>query len=370
MYIDDLYPDTVPIQTMYLDPNNPRFWTEREGTLIADSKVPDDKVQERTNTIMEGNHGVNELKESILRNGFLPLDRIVVRPLDGVDGSYVVVEGNRRLCALQKLRTEIDEYLINEEGIDDAYLDRLKESTDNLNVLIYKGGDTHDISWLLQGIRHISGIKDWAPAQRARLVANQVNNRGLGFKEVGQAFGLTAHAVGRLYRAYNALCQMKDDEEFGGKAKNNYFSLFEEVIRKRTVRDWLHWDDNTQSFEHYENLHQFYSWIVPDEDHDEEPRRIDDPKEIKELDYLISGQHWDLMRRIDAHELDIRQASAQAQDAAPDIDWRECIKRAAALLSDIPIEAVESEPVSFIEELEKLQESIGKKRRMAEALKE
>ena len=52
-------------------------------------------------------HGVTELQYSILRNGFLPLDRIVVRPISGSNGKYVVVEGTRRLAALRFLRQQI-----------------------------------------------------------------------------------------------------------------------------------------------------------------------------------------------------------------------------------------------------------------------
>ena len=112
-------------------------------------------------------HGLVELKNSILRNGFLPLDRIVVRELDGIRGKYVVIEGNRRLAALKWLRSDIDEGLVAEEGIDpdSDYLEKLAESTKEIEVLVYLGDDKNDIAWILQGIRHIGGIRDWEPAQ-------------------------------------------------------------------------------------------------------------------------------------------------------------------------------------------------------------
>jgi len=166
MYVDQLEEQRISVENLFLDPNNPRFWTERTTKDVPDAKIPDDKVQTTTFSAIN-QHGVEELRDSILRNGFLPLDRIVVRPIAGHDGKYVVVEGNRRLAALKSLRQQIADDLISEENISADYLENLKESTDVLEVLVYTGTDTADIAWRLQGIRHISGIRDWQPAQRA-----------------------------------------------------------------------------------------------------------------------------------------------------------------------------------------------------------
>ena len=102
-----------------------------------------------------------------------------------------------------------------------------------------------------------AGIRPWQPAQRARLVADQIESKGLSFSEAGQKFGLSAQAVGRLYRAYKALEQMRQDDDFQGKALNEYFSLFEEAIRNRQTRDWLGWRDELTQFENTSNLKQF-----------------------------------------------------------------------------------------------------------------
>lgn len=105
MYNDQLEERQVEISSVFLDPNNPRFWSEQTkiSNEVPDSKVPEDVHQLRAFDRIK-NHGLEELKNSILRNGFLPLDRIVVRELVGLSGSYVVIEGNRRLAALKWLR--------------------------------------------------------------------------------------------------------------------------------------------------------------------------------------------------------------------------------------------------------------------------
>ena len=307
MYIDQLEVSKLRFDQIFLDPNNPRFWAEKTTRDVPDAKIPGPRVQSRAFDDISTKHGIRELRDSILRNGFLPLDRIVVRPIETHEGKFVIVEGNRRFAALKSLREEIEVGTVDEDGISDDYLENLLTDTRELEVLIYGGVETHDISWLLQGIRHIGGIRAWSPAQRGRLVAEQIDERGIGFREASQTFGLSAQAVGRLYRAYKALEQMRDDDEFGGKARNEYFTLFEEAIRKKPVQEWLGWNNDAWKFETEINLKRFYSWISPDEEHENE-RRIHDPRQIKDLASLIAGNHSILLDQIDNYELSIEKA--------------------------------------------------------------
>ena len=189
MYSQDFEELSLPVDKIYLDPNNPRFWTQKTTRDIADRRIPDQDVQTRTMKDIE-THDIKELMNSILRNGFLPLDRIVVREIENNPDKYVVVEGNRRLAALKTIRQQIEDEVIDEEGITLGHKENLLESTNKIITLVYKGDEKKEIAWLLQGIRHISGIREWAPAQRARLLADQIDSHGLMFREAGQKFGL------------------------------------------------------------------------------------------------------------------------------------------------------------------------------------
>ena len=366
MYADQLTEKTLQFDQIYLDPNNPRFWTEKTTRDVPDTKIPEDKIQERALNAISS-LGVRELRDSILRNGFLPLDRIVVRPIADHSDKHVIVEGNRRFAALRTLRQEIEEGTVDEEGISDDYLDRLVNDTNNLDVLIYEGGDTHDISWLLQGIRHISGIRNWEPAQRARLVAEQIDEKNIGFKAAGQTFGLSAQAVGRLYRAYKALEQMRDDEEFSSKARNDYFTLFEGAIQNKDLKEWLGWNNDAWQFENETNLKQFYSWISPDEEQ-ENQRRIHDPRQIKDLGFLIAGNHNTLLAQIDQYEISIEEAYGKVKGMQGALDWKEKIEQARKLIADLPQEAMFEETEAFLEALNTIDEQISKRKAAIAAL--
>lgn len=361
MYNDELEARSIPLSNLFLDPNNPRFWTEQEVREVPDSKAPEIKVQEKTQKQIE-KFGVEELYYSILRNGFLPLDRIVVRPIKGFSDMYVAVEGNRRLAALKKLHRNISDGVINEEGIDQDYLASLLGSIEKIEVLIYKGVNTGDISWLLQGIRHISGIADWKPAQRARLIAQQIEGEDgaakMTFTQAGQKFGLTAKAAGRLYRAYKGLQQMREDDDYGTKAVNEYFSLFEEAYKNSKVREWLGWDDKEYKFENEDHLKQFYGWITPDEDHNSE-RRIDDPKEIQKLATLLEKKREDLIGQVDRYETQIDAAAERATETSGS-DWQKEVERAKDIITGLPIiKIIRSQPEELKTALEDMRDIVA-----------
>jgi ParB-like chromosome segregation protein Spo0J len=369
MYNDQLQEKTIPVDDLFLDPNNPRFWSEQTQKTadVPDSKVPDEAHQNRTRTRI-GEHGLEELKNSILRNGFLPLDRIVVRQLDGLPGKYVVIEGNRRLAALKMLREQIALGTVAETGIGEEYLQTIMANTNTVNVLVYEGAEKKDIAWILQGIRHIGGIRDWMPAQQGKLVADQIDKEGLSLSEAGQRFGLSAQAVGRRYRSYKALEQMRQDEEFQGKAENKYYSLFEEAIRDRNVKAWLGWNDDEKRFKNTDNLKQFYSWICPDEDHGDKERRLHDPRHIGYLGRLLAAKQDNLLEKIDKHEIEIEAAQQKLSDDDYRYDWNSAFNKITSLIGDIPNSAIDKAAAEILIALDSLDEQIENLRKKAKSI--
>lgn len=364
MYMDQLSPKKLKFDNIMLDPNNPRFWTQSNRPTVQDKNIVDEKKQIRARQEID-QHGISDLYNSILRNGFLLLDRIVVRPIVGAPGKFVVVEGNRRFRSLGKLRSDIQNDDVVAEDLDLSVLDKLLQATNEIEVLVYSGSDGQDISWMFQGIRHISGIRQWDPAQRAKLVAEQVDQEHKKLGVVGQQFGLSAQATGRLYRTYRALSQMREDEEFGSKARNDYFSLFEEALRNSAMKEWLEWDENLKRFDNIDNLRRFYSWISPDEDK-ENIRRLHDPKQVKSLAYLIENHHSDLLDDFETHLISAEEAriKATAEDPKPK-DWRKIVSVAISILADLPQSALTDDAEEFITQLDTMVKIIEQRRKMA-----
>src|SRR5258707_216024 len=102
-----LIPTKVDLSELLLDPNNPRFASLGQRLdVVPELRFSEAKVQQQTYDKMKTvRFDVAELRDTIKNLGFLPMDRIVVRPWKVPDrkGKYVVVEGNRRVTALKWL---------------------------------------------------------------------------------------------------------------------------------------------------------------------------------------------------------------------------------------------------------------------------
>lgn len=362
MYSELLKAKTIKLSDLLLDPNNPRFF--EKSKKVAKNRYAEDKVQDEALKEIS-NYNITDLVNSILMNGFLQMDRIVVKKLSEQD-FYFALEGNRRLAALKVLNDKIDRGLIDEDEHDYEYLNKLKIDISEIEVLVYEG-DQEDISWMLQGIRHISGIKDWSPTQRAKLVTDLIENKDADFSSVGKQFGLSAIAVGRLYRGYKGLQQMQQDVEHGRNAKNEYFSLFEEAHKNKEVRKWLGWDDKAFSYTDSDNFGQFCSWICPDDECESEKnsRRIHDPKHVRILSNLIARNREDLITEIDEFEVTIEQAWGMAE-TQKEYEWSYELQRCRRALAKIPAQAItnnkeqlESQLIAINDEIEKLLKLIG-----------
>jgi hypothetical protein len=137
---------------------------------------------------------VVELRDTIKTMGFLPMDRIVVRPWRaGPQGNekFVVVEGNRRVTALKWL------IQLGDEGKETFSKEQNKNFTE-LEVLLLDDLNADPSARLvIPGLRHVSGIKEWGAYQKARTVYI-LREGGKSQQDVAQSLGLSVIEANRL----------------------------------------------------------------------------------------------------------------------------------------------------------------------------
>ena len=228
------------MEQLHLDPNNPRFLDfEEEIGAVRGSRIPEPGVQSRTFEKIR-RFDIRQLKDSIVEVGFLPMDKMVVRPIG--NGDYVVVEGNRRLAAIKSL---LQDY---EAGRDlpEVLLDQLRR----IEVCVLDTGAryvTRD-QLLLAGLRHISGVKLWGPYQRALALRELTELMNDDVTPAGKALGVGPINARRLLRALKALENLRQDEEYGDFARPNMFSYFVEIMKSPALRDgFLEWNNDEES---------------------------------------------------------------------------------------------------------------------------
>src|SRR6476661_11094325 len=79
----------LPVTSLRFDPDNPRFFGSDEDRNKTQDELYKGLIEE---------YGALGLIDSLLMNGFMPYEPLVVRPSGG---KYIVIEGNRRLAAVK-----------------------------------------------------------------------------------------------------------------------------------------------------------------------------------------------------------------------------------------------------------------------------
>ena len=306
--VNQLKPITLKIDDIYLDPNNPRFLSP-DWEYISEDKITNDFIQEKTKELMRVNYGIDKLASNIRINGFLNMDRIVVQKIQSEENKFVVLEGNRRISAVKLIHEQLK---INTQ-IDEDVLSSIKE----IECLEYIGTDK-EAAWIFQGLRHISGITDWPPFNKAKLLVDQMESEGLTLTQVGDRFGISPYAAGQWMRGYKAYEQASKESDYIQELDMRIYPYFQEVFGKSSigVREWLEWNETDNEFKNKLNLNEFIGWLYPKEDDESDAfgnwdkRYLSGRDDLRTIAYLIrqAPKQFDEFRR----DLDLEKAYAKA----------------------------------------------------------
>lgn len=356
--IDNLNTEKIALQDLLLNPNNPRLMGKNRKSDVSDDRVSEEKIQD---SVMKEiiSEGISDLYEKISKLGFLPIDRIVVRKIIESD-KYIVLEGNRRVTTAKKLLREHNEGMVTLNS-------ELLGTLETIEVLVYSGVDKN-IIWLLQGMRHINGIKEWGALQQARFLVEMQNEDSLNATELDKMTGLGRNTIANKIRSFKAF--NFSQEIYHGDLDENNFSLFQEAIfTKPLIKGWLGWNDNINIFENRDNLESLLNWYVGDEEGKKKFDRVLDIRDhFNKL--LLPENDSTLIKFIDDSEFSINEAiqevrNKDAQETAQknQLDLKERISRLNDLytyLSTLPtVNIVEDDNVknTFIEIISKISTS-------------
>lgn len=143
----------LPTDQLRFDPKNPRL-----------PRSVDAKDEQQVLEWMLQDAGLLELMGSIAVEGFFPVEPLLVMPADEGHG-YWVLEGNRRLAAVMLLR-EPGRAPARKRAV--AEIASLVEEPESLGELPCAVFDERNQVLDYLGYRHITGIKQWEPAAKAR----------------------------------------------------------------------------------------------------------------------------------------------------------------------------------------------------------
>lgn len=250
----ELSPLSIALECIYLDPNNPRF-TSLVWNEVSDDKIDDVILQDRVHNKLIEDFSIDRLIMNIETNGFLTIDRVVVKEFK--PQKYVVLEGNRRICAAKELKRR---YIENSSTVNGEVISSLK----TIDCLIYTGTNQQP-AWILQGLRHIMGVQDWSAFNKAKLLVQLMEDEELSLTEVGKKFGLTGFGAGQWVRGYYAFKRASEETDYTREVDEKAYPYFQEIFSRSNAafREWLKWNDSDYRFEDELHFNEFLSWLYP-----------------------------------------------------------------------------------------------------------
>ena len=269
-------PDELSIQSLKLDPSNPRL---PQSLVGANQKelVP----------YIARNYNAIEVARSIAVHGYFPSEPLIVIK---EDDSYVVVEGNRRLAALTIL-TDPDKAKGFEDAIEWAELAEQAELPARIPVIV--ASDRQSVIPVI-GYRHISGIEPWDPYAKARFIASLVDDEMLDFRQVADLVGERPMDVAAHYRNLAVVRQASGSFEIDTTRVTNRFGVLTRAMTSVPLRAHISAPapvnmspvpdplaDNMS-----QNVRELFSWVFGDDNHDPV---IGESRDISRLGQVVSS---------------------------------------------------------------------------------
>lgn len=290
----------LTLDELWLDALNPRL-----GRRNVEKELSQDAVLD-----LMKDWTLDELAISFLESGFWPQEAVLV-VREEHDGKIrnVVVEGNRRIAALRFLEAA-RQGTVSSKRWKDIVSSATDEQFARLEQIPYILADSRtDIETYL-GFRHVTGIKQWNPTEKAQYIAHLVDS-GLSYREVMRRIGSKTPTVRQNYITYRLLLQMENsDEDISVEKVEDKFSVLYLALRNGAVREFLGIDGDAEPVNakspvppsKVPALVSFARWLFGDEKH--EPIVTDSRQVDRFAKVLSNSEALDYLHRTDSPSLE------------------------------------------------------------------
>jgi len=279
----------VLLENIKLDINNVRF-------LHLSKRLSDKEIEEN----LWKEPDTLELYKQILSAG-----ELYEKPV--LNSGLVVIEGNRRIVCLRKLKKEA-----NKGELQDIP----KGHFDNVNCFVLpKETSLQQIDIFLATI-HVKGKKPWNAFNKAKHIFNLHELRGLSFDDLAKTIGMSKPTIIRAAEVYSAT------EKYGKK-----YIMDKEWFRKFTYFDELYKRKDLKEFrKENKNLEKFENWVFH--------KKLDDVRKVRKLALLLSDK--DAMNEFEKRGFDAAMNIIGSKDPSINSSEFKKIKDTIDVLRNLP----------------------------------
>jgi hypothetical protein len=274
------------LSELYLDPKNPRL-----GRELIEQELTQKQVLAAMN-----DWTLEELAVSFLESGTFWVQEalLVTHEEHGDRQRLVVIEGNRRLAALIYLKNAIDGNPASQKWEEIAR--GAHPSASLFTRIPYILVDSRrDIEAFL-GFRHVTGIKEWRPAEKAQYIAKLIDTRGMDYVEVMRKIGSKTATVRQNYISYRLLLEIEGVA--GDIPRENFeerFSVMYLSLRTDGVQTFLQLDIKADPEKakkpvpksHLKALANFAIWLFGD---DKRPPLFSDSRQVDNFGRILESK--------------------------------------------------------------------------------
>ena len=191
-FTDLLAPVDAPFNRIFIDPNNPRIAEDHATRYEKPDDIFDPELQRQLTDRTFEVYQAKDLHDSIVAQGWVPIDGILVWEHPDRPEHYIVVEGNTRTSVLRRIRESTLKReqarleRLNRSGrvpAEDvrhqeqlvAKLETVIADTDLLRVFPVNAATAKELEKVLPrllGVRHISHAKQWGPYEQNLYMTN------------------------------------------------------------------------------------------------------------------------------------------------------------------------------------------------------
>ncbi len=268
----------VEIDKLRLDPRNPRL---KEGMENAS--------QPELLTELAREYELQDLARSIADNGYFSEEPLVVVK-DKNKKTWTVVEGNRRLAALQML--ELPDAA--PKSLRAQWIELSKNRIKRVSLVpVLEYESRNEITPYL-GFRHITGVMQWRPYQKARYIAQLVEDNELTFPQIARFIGSKTPTVREHYIAYTMVRQARDQMLIDTTFAEASFGVLRRSLSDPNIRTYLglELDKSERNLakpipkSKSEHVEEFFEWAFGNEK--TEPV-LADSRELKKLGTVLAS---------------------------------------------------------------------------------
>jgi hypothetical protein len=261
----------ISIDKLRFNPENPRFATA----------LPEGATQAQIRDTLIQNMEARDLVSSFIKNGYLPYEPIIVKSVKG--GLYTVLEGNRRLAALQSMRDSKD--AVEQEAF-------AKHGLGNPPCVIFEGAPEQELAYL--GLRHISKTKDWSASAKAAFIES-VLARKVSLKEAARLTNTTETDLRLMLltrRLFERAGALGIDIPAQGAAGEVSFWHLGDAIRRTRTKKYLQIVENANPLKspafHEDRFESLVGWLYGNPK-TKQPRIVSSIRDIPDLDKCLGN---------------------------------------------------------------------------------